>query len=137
MLKEQSTGRAYMALTAHGGDFVSLVNAPSNADLVTARMVVDLGCLRSVAGMQWVLREAARCRQQGRFVEVQRTMEYFRFGDGERRPSKYCAFLEVGLSGHVGLLAINAVEYPCPPCCPKVFALHWVYIWTAALAGMI
>ena len=123
MLKDQASSapRAYTvcAATMGGGDFVSLVNAPSNEDLLTARMVVDLGCLRTVAGMQWVVSEAARCKQLGRFVQVQRTLDYFRFGDGERRPSHYRVFLEVGLSGHVGALAINAVDYPCPPLLSK------------------
>ena len=82
-------------------------------------MVVDLGCLRTVAGVKWVVQEIARCRAQGRFVEIRKTLDYFRFGDGERRPSHYRVFLEVGLAQHVGLLAINAVEYPCPPLLSK------------------
>lgn len=87
---------------------------------VTARMVVDLGCLRTVAGMKWVVAEVNRCRTQGRYVHVQRTLDYFRFGDGERRPSKFRVFMEVGLAGHVGVLATtNAVDYPCPPLLSK------------------
>ena len=42
-----------------------------------------------------------------------------KYGDGERRPSKFRVFMEVGICGHVGLLAINAVEYPCPPLLSK------------------
>ena len=39
--------------------------------------------------------------------------------DGVRRPSRFRVYLEVGINGHVGLLAINAVEYPCPPLLSK------------------
>ena len=124
--QQQATPRAYMAAMTSwegstsfsSGDFVTLVN--TSDDLLAARMVVDLGCLRTVAGVKWVVQEIARCRAQGRFVEIRKTLDYFRFGDGERRPSHYRVFLEVGLAQHVGLLAINAVEYPCPPLLSKV-----------------
>ena len=124
MLKEQQaqSARVYMAAACVSDsrrDFVTLANASCYDELLTGRMVVDIGCLRTVAGTQWVLAEIARCKQQGRYVEIQRAMDYFRFGDGERRPSKFRIFMEVGLCGHVGLLAINAVEYPCPPLLSK------------------
>ena len=77
--------------------------------------MVDLGRLRAVAGIQWVVHEVKRCREQGRFVAVKKTLDYFRFGDGERRPSYCRVFLEVGVANNVGLLAINAVDYPRPP----------------------
>lgn len=91
MLKEQrhQSSREYMAAVCSGDwgkpeEFVTLFN--DSAPLLTACMVVDLGCLRSVAGFQWIMQEVKRCKQQGRFVEVQKTLDYFRFGDGARRP---------------------------------------------------
>lgn len=126
MMKEQqqrpSIVREYMAAVCSTGrkgqEFVTLVNASSTS--FSSCMVVDLGCLRSVAGVGWIVQEVQRCRRQGRFVEIQPTQDYFRFGDGARRQSKYRVFLEIGLCGHVGLLAVNAVEYPCPPLLSKV-----------------
>ena len=117
--QSQGASRAYMAAAATrvGQEFVTLVNA--SEDLLAGRMVVDLGCLRTVAGVKWIVQEVARCRSQGRFVEVKKTLDYFRFGDGERRPSHHRVFMEVGIANHIGLLAINAVEYPCPPLLSK------------------
>ena len=131
--QHQSSARVYMAGVVGGEEgqgtipsssstpeeFVTLVNANAAGDLLASRMVVDLGCLRTVAGVQWVVQEVSRCRAHGRFVAVKKTLDYFRFGDGERRPSHYRVFMEVGIVNHVGLLAINAVEYPCPPLLSK------------------
>lgn len=133
MIREQQTSRVYTAAVTLGAEgsssatpsttsstteeYVTLVNASD--DLLSSRMVVDLRCFRTVAGVDWVVQEIARCRAHGRDVEVRKTLDYFRFGDGERRPSHYRVFLEVGIAQHVGLLAINAVEYPCPPLLSK------------------
>ena len=130
MIKLQAS-RVYMAAVSFWDGVVcdeeeSVIDAvhfalPSmaNLDIMNGKMVVDLGCLRSVAGISWIVSEAERCKMQGRFYSIQRTMDYFRFGDGVRRPSHYRLFLEVGFCGHVGLLAINAVDYPCPPLLSK------------------
>lgn len=136
MKDQQKSARVYTACVAAsmvggGGhnpmEYITLVNATE--DFMASRMVVDLGCLRTVAGVKWVVNEVARCKAQGRFVEIQRTMDYFRFGDGERRPSYYRVFLEVGLCNHIGLFAVNAVEYPCPPLLSKgVCVLLWGFI---------
>ena len=124
MKDQRQASRVYMAAVCSSScgdekskEFTTLVN--NTDELLTSRMVVDLGCLRTVAGTKWVLAEIKRCQQQGRYFEVRPTMDYFRFGDGERRPSRFRVFMEVGFHGHVGLLAINAVEYPCPPLLSK------------------
>lgn len=93
--------------------------ATQHVDVLAGRMVVDLGCLRSVAGVDWLCQEIQRCKQSGRLVLVERAHDYFRFGDGVRRLSKYRVWLEVGILGHVGLLGINSVGYPCPPLLSK------------------
>lgn len=92
--------------------------ATQHVDMLSNRMVVDLGCLRTVAGVEWLCKEVERCKTQGRTVFVERAHDYFRFGDGVRRLSKYRVWLEVGIAGHVSLLGINSVEYPCPTCPP-------------------
>ena len=63
--QSQGASRAYMAAAATrvGQEFVTLVNA--SEDLLAGRMVVDLGCLRTVAGVKWIVQEVARCRSQG------------------------------------------------------------------------
>ena len=52
-------------------------------------------------------------------VHVERTADWFRFGDGVRRLSQYRVFLEVAIKGHTGLLAVNVIDYPCPPLLSK------------------
>ena len=110
MMKDEQhrqSARAYMAAVCDAAgsvgtsrEFVTLVNASD--DMFTARMVVDLGCLRSVAGIKWVLTEVQRCKQQGRYFAIKPTLDYFRFGDGVRRPSRFRAYLEVGTCRLVG-----------------------------------
>ena len=82
-------------------------------------MIVDIGCIRSVAGMQWIDREVTARRNLGRHVHVERVADWFRFGDGVRRLSRYRVYLEVAIKGHVGLLPVNAIDFPCPPLLSK------------------
>ena len=82
-------------------------------------MIVDIGCVRSVAGSAWVEREIAFRRHLGKHVFVERTADWFRFGDGVKRLSEYRVHLEVSIKGHVGLIPIDVIDYPCPPLLSK------------------
>ena len=70
--------------------------ATQHVDVLCNRMVVDLGCLRTVAGVDWLCREIERCKTQGRKVLVEMAHDYFSFGDGVRRLSKYRGCLAGG-----------------------------------------
>lgn len=82
-------------------------------------MILDIGCVRSVAGTAWIEREIALRQKLGKHVFVERTSDWFRFGDGVRRLSSYRVHLEIAIKGHVGLLAVNVIDYPCPPLMSK------------------
>ena len=95
-----------------------LAHPPKNTDYEGV-MIVDIGCVRSVAGVAWVEREIAIRQRLNKHVHVERAADWFRFGDGVRRLSQYRVFLEIAIKGHTGLLAVNVIDYPCPPLLSK------------------
>ena len=128
----QHAARAYMVAAAEGGfgfgdnaetvfDLSSdtfLAHPPKSTDYEGV-MILDIGCVRSVAGTAWVEREIAIRQRLGKHVSVERASDWFRFGDGVRRLSSYRVFLEIAIKGHTGLLAVNVIDYPCPPLLSK------------------
>ena len=79
------------------------------------RVILDLGCVRNVVGVQWandVVEEWQRC---GRWLNVIPEAETFRFGDGNTLVSKYRLQVEATFGGKRVLLAFSVVPGPCPP----------------------
>ena len=128
---KSSAHGAYMTAVCEGGLDITPSDThhiPFGLDTLIAQprigdyegvMIVDIGCVRSVAGRAWVEREVAIRKQLNKYVKVERTADWFRFGDGVRRLSRYRVHLEVAIKGHVGLLAVNMIDFPCPPLLSK------------------
>lgn len=96
----------------------TLISQPRSGDYEGV-MIVDIGCVRSVAGRAWIEREVSIRKQLNKHVWVERTADWFRFGDGVRRLSRCRVHVEVSVKGHVGLLAVNMIDCPCPPLLSK------------------
>ena len=91
-------------------------------ELVTqsqSKMIVDLGCMKTVAGTTWINRVVKKWRQRGHFLKVTPEEEQFRFGDGQVVTSQFSVMLEVTLAGIHGVLRVSVVQGNCPPLLSK------------------
>eukprot|EP00438_Fugacium_kawagutii_P018223 Skav218338 [mRNA] locus=scaffold755:524268:527747:- [translate_table: standard] len=86
---------------------------------LSTKMILDLGCMRTVAGTKWANELIMRLKSQGRFVHVLPEREAFRFGDGHVSYSKYCVIVEAALATVHCLLRISVVAGNCPPLLSK------------------
>ncbi|CAE7461836.1 unnamed protein product [Symbiodinium necroappetens] len=53
------------------------------------KVILDLGCMRSVAGVQWANTVLRRWHAEGRWYHIEKECEAFKFGDGEVLQSKF------------------------------------------------
>ena len=86
-------------------------------DELGSKIIVDLGCMRTVAGTSWVNALVRELEGQGRFIEVVKESESFRFGDGHISKSQYGVVVEVALASLHCMLRISVVSENCPPIC--------------------
>ena len=70
--------RAYMVHVSTGGEHEHEVYWTMKE--LGNQMIVDLGCMRTVAGTTWVNQLVQCLKSQGRFIQVLREKEAFRFG---------------------------------------------------------
>ena len=82
-------------------------------------MILDLGCMKTVAGTDWVNPLVRQLKQQGKYVKVEPENESFRFGDGHLSHSKYSVLMEVTLATIPCILRISVVSGNCPPLLSK------------------
>ena len=83
------------------------------------KVILDLGCMRNVVGIDWANDVIKEWQQQGRWLRVLPEEETFRFGDGNTLRSKYRLQLESTFGGKRVLLAFSVVPGPCPPLLSK------------------
>ena len=81
--------------------------------------MLDIGCLRSVAGAEWAAKVARDLRACGRFVRIVPEREVFRFGDGSRRTPLHRMWFETRFLHSLAVLAFSIVDAPCPPMLPR------------------
>ena len=62
-------------------------------------VILDIGCLKSVAGTTWVSLLLRKWQQEGRWIRVEKEKEVFRFGNGETLTSQYGVQLEATFAG--------------------------------------
>ena len=82
-------------------------------------MIVDLGCMRTVAGTTWINRIVPQWKEKQWFIKVVPEAEQFRFGDGQVVRSKFAVLLEVAIAGIHGVLRISVAHGTCPPLLSK------------------
>ncbi|CAL1140460.1 unnamed protein product [Cladocopium goreaui] len=83
------------------------------------KMILDLGCMKTVAGTAWVNPVVKRWKEEGHFVKVVPESESFRFGDGHVNQSRFAIILHVSIATIPCLLRISVVAGSCPPLLSK------------------
>ena len=115
------TRAAYMVLSGCPGSIID-ATPPASARWeamwcyreLSMRVIVDLGCVRSVVGtrMNEVINQ---WRLNNRWTRVEAEEETFQFGNGETLVSKYRVQLEIAVAGRQAFLAMSVVSGNCPP----------------------
>ena len=82
-------------------------------------VILDLGCMRNVAGVQWANDVVQTWKQEGRWFRIVEEQETFKFGDGSTLDSKYRLQLEATFGAKRVLLAFSIVPGTCPPLLSK------------------
>ena len=84
-------------------------------------LILDLGCMKSVAGTKWVNQHLERLRGLGRWMKAvrERERESFRFGDGHELHSCYSFVFEATVLGVQVVLRLSVVPGECPPLLSK------------------
>ena len=90
-----------------------------NLKELSRKVILDLGCMRNVVGLQWANDVIQNWKQNGRWLRVLEEEETFRFGDGNTLKSKYRLQMEATFGGRKVLLAFSVVPGPCPPLLSK------------------
>jgi len=89
-------------------------------------VILDLGCLKSVAGTQWINQLVGRWKAQGRWFKVFEEKEVFRFGNGETLTSRYGLMVHCTFAGKDVILNFSVVKGDCPPYFHGQHAHSWV-----------
>ena len=82
-------------------------------------LILDLGCMKSVAGTKWVNQHIQRLRGWGRWMKAVKEKESFRFGDGHELCSEYAFVFEATILGVRVILKLSVVPGECPPLLSK------------------
>eukprot|EP00434_Breviolum_minutum_P017051 symbB.v1.2.015044.t1/scaffold1112.1/size147309/2 len=90
-----------------------------NLKELSRKVILDLGCMRNMVGLQWANDVIQSWKQKGRWLRVLEEEETFRFGDGNTLKSKYRLQMEATFGGRKVLLAFSVVPGPCPPLLSK------------------
>ena len=90
-----------------------------NMKELAKRVILDLGCMRNVVGVQWANDIVEAWQKNDRWFRVLQEQEVFRFGDGNTLRSQYRLQLEATFGGRKVLLAFSVVPGPCPPLLSK------------------
>ena len=79
------------------------------------KIILDIGCMRSVAGVQWANLLVARWRREDRWFRVDPETETFKFGGGELLRSRFRLSFVGSFAGKPVVFAFSIVEGSCPP----------------------
>ena len=82
-------------------------------------VILDLGCMRNVAGVQWANDIVLTWKQEGRWFRIVEENEVFKFGDGNTLDSKYRLQLEATFGAKRVMLGFSVVPGTCPPLLSK------------------
>ncbi|CAE7843546.1 unnamed protein product [Symbiodinium necroappetens] len=79
------------------------------------KVILDLGCMRSVAGVLWANEVLQRWHNEGRWYRIEKECEAFKFGGGEVLNSKYRLSFVGSFAGRPVTYGFSIVEGKCPP----------------------
>eukprot|EP00435_Cladocopium_sp_Y103_P071025 s181_g36.t1 len=79
------------------------------------RVIVDLGCVKSVVGVEWMNELIHEWRSQGRWFRIQEEQEVFQFGNGESLKSRFNVQFLCVIAGCWVILIMSVVKRKCPP----------------------
>ena len=79
------------------------------------KVILDIGCMRSVAGLEWTNSLLRRWRSEGRWCRVFEEHEAFKFGDGEVLWSRFRVEFLGTFAGKPVVYGFSVVEGCCPP----------------------
>ena len=79
------------------------------------KVILDIGCMRSVAGLEWTNSLLRRWRSEGRWCRVFEEREAFKFGDGEVLWSRFRVEFMGTFAGKTVVYGFSVVEGCCPP----------------------
>ena len=79
------------------------------------KVILDIGCMRSVAGLEWTNSLLRRWRSEGRWCRVFEECEAFKFGDGEVLWSRFRVEFLGTFAGKPVVYGFSVVEGCCPP----------------------
>ena len=78
-------------------------------------VIVYLGCVRSVVGLEWMNDLVEAWKRHDRWLRVWSERETFQFGNGEQLISRYRVEFEALIGGHRVVLGMSVVDGSCPP----------------------
>ena len=79
------------------------------------KIILDIGCMRSVVGVKWANTLLARWQREGRWFAVESEAESFKFGDGAVLVSKFRIHFVGSFAGQPVIYGFSVVEGNCPP----------------------
>ena len=79
------------------------------------KVILDIGCMRSVVGVRRATEVLERWKAEGRWHRVEKENEAFRFGDGEVLHSRYRMEFIGSFAGKPVVYGFSVVEGVCPP----------------------
>ncbi|CAE7522180.1 unnamed protein product, partial [Symbiodinium necroappetens] len=79
------------------------------------KIILDIGCMRSVAGVHWANLLVSRWKEEGRWLHVEPERETFKFGGGEVLVSRFRVSFVGSFAGRPVLYGFSIVEGNCPP----------------------
>ena len=82
-------------------------------------LILDLGCMKSVAGTRWVNQHIRRLKSLGRWMKARKESESFRFGDGHELKSCLSFIFEATV---LGIQVIDSVWFRVPGDCPPLLS---------------
>ncbi|CAE7901225.1 unnamed protein product, partial [Symbiodinium necroappetens] len=74
------------------------------------KVILDLGCMRSVAGVLWANEVLQRWHNEGRWYHIEKECEAFKFGGGEVLNSKYRLSFVGSFAGRPVIYGFSIVE---------------------------
>lgn len=78
-------------------------------------VILDLGCMKSVAGTRWANHVIQQWQQEGRWFKVNPEKEVFRFGSGHVLESKFAISIIATFAKKPVVLSFSVVSGDCPP----------------------